>query len=349
MGAGGCRRVFTWRGLKANISNMIGEHDFSDILPLVEKYSEGEGVQGTAVPAMDIVRIESQDLTLPSVYDPCLCVIVQGAKEVLLGAEVHRYVPGEFLAVSVDLPVLGRATRATPAQPYFCIKIALDRRRLSETIANTGLGRPDGAEQARGLVVGRLDAALADCVRRLVRLLETPKDISALAPVILAEFDYRLLSGAYAPALAPFLFAGANMERIAHVIRRLNEDIARPVRVEELAEAANMSPSSFHHHFKQATALSPLQYLKRLRLIEARRILLTEKAGVAGAAYRVGYESPSQFSREYARMFGAPPARDIREVQGPGVFAEGGPRPAPGVSAETTADRIAAAGQAVSR
>jgi transcriptional regulator GlxA family with amidase domain len=165
------------------------------------------------------------------------------------------------------------------------------------------------------MFVGDLDAATQDSVLRLARLLDSPRDIQALAPLALREFHYRILSGPYGPTIAQMAIAGSNSHKISQIIRRMRTNIAEPIRVEELASMANMSPSSFHHHFKAVTAMSPVQFQKRVRLTEARHILLAEKADAQSAAYRVGYQSVSQFSREYARMFGAPPIRDVEGLR----------------------------------
>jgi transcriptional regulator GlxA family with amidase domain len=167
----------------------------------------------------------------------------------------------------------------------------------------------------RGLFVGNMDAATLDAVLRLARLLDAPADIAALAPLIVREIHYRMLSGVHGQAIVQMAINGSNMQKIAEVIRVMKANLALPLRVENLAERAHMSPSSFHHHFKAITAMSPLQYHKHLRLTEARQIMLAEHADAASTAYRVGYESASQFSREYARMFGAPPLRDIEALR----------------------------------
>ncbi len=176
-------------------------------------------------------------------------------------------------------------------------------------------------ETARGLFVGQLDEDMMDAICRLAQLLDTPKDIRALAPVRLREFHYRMLSGTHGATIAQIAIAGSNTQKISQVIRLMKSDLTRAMSVEALASKVHMSPSSFHQHFKAVTAMSPLQYLKRLRLTEARQIMLSEAMDAASTAYRVGYESPSQFNREYARMFGAPPMRDIA-----GLRSRAGPR-----------------------
>jgi AraC-like DNA-binding protein len=265
---------------------------------------------------MYCIRLSEPNLKLPSVYQPSICVIVQGAKQVLLEEEIYRYAPPQFLAVSVDLPLLGQVIEASAARPYLCLQIEIDPRQIGELIAQSGDASWTRGDTGRGLFVGKLDGTTQEAVLRLARLLETPKDVPMLAPMMLRELHYRLLSGEYGPAIAQMAIAGSNTHKIAQILRRIKTDLAVPMRVEELAAMANMSPSSFHQHFKAVTAMSPLQYQKRLRLTEARQILLSENVDAATTAYRVGYESPSQFSREYARMFGAPPMRDIAEIRG---------------------------------
>jgi AraC-like DNA-binding protein len=186
---------------------------------------------------------------------------------------------------------------------------------IADLIAQSGDASWTRGETSRGLFVGESDAAMLESVLRLARLLTTPRDIAALAPLVLREFHYRLLSGPYGAAIAQLAIAGSNTHKIGQVNRRIKTQLASPIRVEELASMANISASSFHQHFKAVTAMSPVQYQKRLRLTEARQTLLAEKSDAASAAYRVGYQSVSQFSREYAQMFGAPPRRDADAVR----------------------------------
>ncbi len=276
---------------------------------LIDRYSNGDGIHETAVPGMRCLRFSAVRMSMPTVYNPSICVIVQGAKEVLLEDEIYRYTPSQFLAISVDVPVFGHVTEATAANPYLCLQLDIDPHQLSELISQMEIAADPLPN--RGLFVGALDAPLLESVLRLARLLDTPHDIPMLAPMALREIYYRLLKGEHGRRIAQIGVAGSNMHRIARVLQLLKQDFARALRIEELAEIANMSASSFHQHFKAVTAMSPLQYQKRLRLMEARRILLAEETDASAAAYRVGYESPSQFSREYSRMFGAPPMRDV--------------------------------------
>lgn len=291
------------------------QSNFAELAFLTARYSNGDGIHATAINGLRCIKLSAPNLKLPSVYEPSICVIVQGRKQVLLEDEIYQYAPPQFLAVSVDLPLLGQVLEASAERPYLCIQIQIDPRTIGELVALSEEHRGAYAESARGLFVGTLDEATQDTVLRLTRLLQTPRDISVLAPLALRELHYRLLHGEYGGAIAQMATVGSATHRIAQVLRKMKSNLAEPMRVEELAAMANMSPSSFHQHFKNVTAMSPLQYQKRLRLTEARHILLSEKIDAATAAFRVGYESPSQFSREYARLFGAPPMRDIAGIR----------------------------------
>lgn len=293
----------------------IESERLAELAWLTQKYSSADGICTTALPGLRCIKLSAPNMNLPAVYEPSICVIVQGAKRVLLEEDIYRYSPPQFLAVSVDLPLLGEVLEASAQRPYLCLQIELDPRQIGDLIAQAGGTHWTRHDTGRGLFVGELDGAAQEAVLRLARLLETPKDIPILAPLMLREIHYRLLSGEYGPAIAQIAIAGSSIHTIGQIIRRLKSNLAAPVRVEELAAMANMSPSSFHEHFKAVTAMSPLQYIKRLRLTEARQILLSGNADAASTAYRVGYESPSQFSREYARMFGAPPMRDIAGIR----------------------------------
>jgi AraC-like DNA-binding protein len=287
---------------------------------VIGKHSAGDGMHATAVAGLHCIQLSEPNLQLPTVYQPCICVIVQGAKQVLLEEEIYSYAPPQFLAVSVDLPLVGQVTKASAAAPYLCLAIDIDARLIAELIAQSGDAAWSRGETARGLFVGEMDAAMQESALRLARLLETPRDIPVLAPMAMREFHYRLLNSPYGQAIAQLAIAGSNTHKIGQIIRRIKTQLAAPIRVEDLASMANMSPSSFHQHFKAVTAMSPVQYQKRLRLTQARHILLAGNADAQSAAYRVGYQSVSQFSREYARMFGAPPIRDIKGIQGLSVI-----------------------------
>ena len=210
---------------------------------------------------------------------------------------------------------------ATPEKPYLCFKLDLDTREIASLLLEAELPVTSGNGPPRGLYISRLSRNLIDAVLRLMRLLDAPEDIPALAPLAKREILYRLLKSEEGYRLREIATAHSHAKRIAKAIERLKQHYAEPLRIDDLAAEANMSASSLHHHFKAVTAMSPLQYQKQLRLQAARRLLLSENVDAATAGHRVGYESPSQFSREYSRLFGAPPARDLRQLQQQGLAA----------------------------
>jgi AraC-like DNA-binding protein len=239
--------------------------------------------------------------------------VAQGTKQVVLGSETLEYDPANYLITSVDLPVVCQVVRATRHIPYLALSVTLDVRQIAELMSE--LPEPPPAPPGRGMSIGRLSAPLFDAVLRLVNLLETPTDIPVLWPLIEREILFRLLSSDQGAWLRHIAMTGSRTHQIARAIDWLKTHYAEPLKIENLARISHMSPSSLHHHFKMVTTMSPLQYQKQLRLQEARRLMLSESVDAALAAHRVGYESPSQFSREYRRLFGAPPIRDIAQLR----------------------------------
>lgn len=286
---------------------------------LVEKHATQDGLHETGIAKLRCLKFSDPGSGMPTVYQPSVCVVLQGSKEVLVENRTYSYSPSDFLVVSVDMPVIGRVTRASAAEPYLCVTLDIDAQDMSELIAQMDGVVAEEGDSAVGVFVAKVDTPLLDSVLRLVGLLDTPKDIPLLGPLAMREVYYRLLQGDHGRRIAQIAITGSTTQRIAQVLQVLKTNVAKPMRVEELAGMAGMSLSSFHHHFKQVTTMSPLQYLKRLRLWEARRILIAEAADAASTAYRVGYESPSQFSREYSRLFGAPPRRDVEMIRQGGL------------------------------
>ena len=289
-----------------------------ELAAIVDRYTQGkgDGFHSTAIGSLEFQRVSSASTALHGVCDPILAILLQGQKEALLGKEIYCYGASQYLVVSVDLPLSGFVVEATPEKPYLGFKLSLDPRLLCDLISAqpTEIQRQKETS-VRGLFVCNADEALLDCALRLTKLLEKPHDIPILAPMIVREIHYRLLSGEQANAVRQIATLGSQMHRIAQVIQFIKANFIQTLRIEQLAEQANMSPSSFHDHFKGVTSMTPLQYQKQLRLLEARRLMLAEDSDAAKAAYQVGYESPSQFSREYSRRFGAPPARDIQRLR----------------------------------
>lgn len=246
------------------------------------------------------------------VYVPSLCLVVQGAKELLVGNESYRYDPARYLLVWVDMPASARIVDASQAAPLLALRISLDLAIVADLLAG-GTEAPDGPP-TRGLGVSEVDAPLLDAVFRFVSLLDAPHDIAALAPLVHREIVYRVLRGPQGPRLRQ-IAAGTPARRVADAIQWLKEHYTEALGVDALARRSGLKTSAFHQHFKGVTGLSPIQYQKRLRLQEARRLMLTDGRDAAEAAFRVGYESPSQFSREYRRLFGAPPKKHVATVR----------------------------------
>ena len=288
----------------------MATHELARLVAAIERHTPPDGVCDTAVPGLLLARQLAPTDPIALVVDPSLCIVAQGAKEVFLAGETYRYDPAHSLLVSVDLPVSARVVEASHARPCLAVRLSFDLAVVGELLADCPDAPPPGT-LARGIDVRPVEPQLLDAVGRLVALLDAPRDIAALAPLVLREVTYRVLTGPQGPRLLQIAAAGAPAQRIARAVRRLKDHFADPLRVESLAREARMSLSGFHQHFKAVTGLSPLQYQKQLRLQEARRLMLGEGLDAAEAAFRVGYESPSQFSREYRRMFGAPPRRDV--------------------------------------
>ncbi|ARP85752.1 AraC family transcriptional regulator [Bordetella genomosp. 9] len=271
-----------------------------------------EGSMHTAVPGLHLHRITCSDGPHHAVQLPVFAVIAQGSKQLLVGNEVYRYDPLHYMVSSVELPVAGKVAVGSASEPYLGLRLDLDVDEIHALISDIDVPGPLQAEPTRGLYVNPLNDTLLDGVLRLLRLLETPRDIPVLAPMVKREILYRLLVNGQGGVLRQLVMKDSHTQRIARAIQLLREHYSRPLRIEELARQAHMSPSSFHHHFKAVTAMSPLQFQKQLRLQEARRLMFMSDADVAVVAHQVGYESPSQFSREYSRLFGTAPLRDKR-------------------------------------
>jgi AraC-like DNA-binding protein len=243
------------------------------------------------------------------------CVIAQGSKEIWLGGRCYRYDPSHYLITTANLPVASRITEALPERPFLNLLLQLDPFVVGSVMVEAG--RPGrGKTTATAIDVSPLDPDLLDAVVRLTRLINAPDHARVLAPLITREIIYRLLVGAQGDRLRHLSTLGAPAQPIARAISRLRRDFDRPLRMDELARELGMSTSAFHQHFKNVTAMSPLQFQKQLRLQEARRLMLGEQLDATSAGYRVGYDDPAYFSREYKRLFGAPPMRDVEQLRG---------------------------------
>jgi AraC-like DNA-binding protein len=255
---------------------------------------------------------------------PAFCVVAQGSKEVLLGDECYRYDANRYLITAAALPIASRVTEASEAQPYLGVVLGLDPALVGSVIVEASHPAPGEKAAVRAFEVSPLDAGLLDAVLRLVGLLEAPaEDARFLRPLVTREIVYRLLKGEQGDRLRQTAVLGGHAHRIARAIERLRQDFARPLRIEDVARESGMSISDFHHHFKAVTAMSPLQFQKRMRLQEARHLMLTEDLDAGSAGHRVGYSDASQFNREYKRLFGAPPARDAERLRETAVESAG--------------------------
>ncbi|WP_082805367.1 AraC family transcriptional regulator [Pseudomonas sp. BMS12] len=289
-----------------------------ELARLIARMAPEDGIHESAIDELVLFRASEPSPITHTLYRPALCIMAQGQKVVRLEDESYCYDPLNYLVASVTLPVTGEVTQAANDAPYLSLRLDLDPAELGELISSAGPIAVTNRSSGRGLHVDRMDLPLLDAVLRLLRLLETPRDIAMLAPLIRREILYRLLCSPQGQLLRDIATTDSQAHRVNRAIEWLNLNYHKPLRIEELAREANLSTSTLHHRFKALTAMSPLQYQKQLRLQEARRLMLCERLDVSSAGYKVGYESPSQFSREYSRLFGAPPVRDLARLRAAG-------------------------------
>jgi AraC-like DNA-binding protein len=287
----------------------------SKLAMLVGQNISADGMQATAISSLYLLRASQPTVPVHALHQPALCIVAQGRKQVILADKLYFYGPDHCLIVSVDLPVVGQVIEATPEAPYLCLRLDLDPGQLSALMMEANISVTAKLKPGPGLSVSDVGPELLDAAIRLLRLLETPKDIAILAPLIIREILYRLLMSGQSARLRQIAHADNHIQSITRAINWLKRNYTEPFHIEKIAREASMSASALHHHFKTITAMSPLQYQKQLRLQEARRLMLGQAMDAATASFNVGYESPSQFSREYSRLFGAPPSRDIARLK----------------------------------
>ncbi|QBF28255.1 AraC family transcriptional regulator [Pseudomonas tructae] len=291
------------------------EHQRQELAELIRRHAPRQAGVESVVEDLFLARYEESVRSLPALAKPALCILAHGSKEVSLGDERYVYDPLHYMVVSVALPISGVLLEASPENPSLGLRLNIDPAQINNLLADAGpLGVP-ALPSGRGLYVERTDPLLLDALLRLIRLLDAPKDIPILAPLIRREILYRLLRGPQGYRLYEIAMANSQTHRVCQAIEWLNQHFHRPLRIDELAQEVNLSTSTLHHRFKALTSMSPLQYQKQLRLQEARRLMLNDGLEAAVAGYRVGYESPSQFSREYSRLYGAPPVRDLARLR----------------------------------
>lgn len=292
------------------------QNNYPEMAEIIERYAPRDPAQSgaCAIEGLYFGRSESASQPIYQSQWPCLAMVVRGQKSVSAGPREMFYGVGDYLVVSLDTPVASRVTMASKAEPYLGLGMAIDPDRLKAVLARTGI-RPARIPAGLGsLSVNAADPPLVDAMLRLLRLLDAPQDISALAPLAQEEILYRVLQRPMGYRLLEAALLETPANRIAKAIAWLKEHYRQTIRMEDLARQVGMSVSSLHHSFKELTALTPLQYQKQLRLQEARQLLLIDRLDVGSASFRVGYQSPSQFSREYSRYFGVSPTRDTGQT-----------------------------------
>lgn len=290
----------------------------AELADRIARLTRVDGIHPTALPQLHLARMSAPTPCAPNVYDPRLAIVVQGRKIAMLGEQVYTYDPLHYLVVSMTLPMMGQVVEATPEKPYLALRLDIDPEQIASLLLDAGVQAGAGGN-ARPAFAARVTPPLLDAVLRLMRLLDEPDDLPVLAPMAIREICYRVLLGELGHHLRAIAVRDSRPQRIAKVVELLRQRYLEPLRIEDLARAVHMSVSSLHHNFKAATTMSPLQYQKQLRLHEARRLMLAEGLEASAAAHRVGYESPSQFSREYKRLFGAPPRAEISQVRATAV------------------------------
>jgi AraC-like DNA-binding protein len=287
-----------------------------DLAKAILLFSSGEGLHESPVPGVYCVRYSKTDRRTKREWRACLAIVAQGCKEVVLGREVYLCDDAHYTAAPIHLPIISRIASATPERPFLGLLIDLDPLVLNEVAAQLeDVVLEESGNPVRALFRGTASEKMLEAAVRLANLFRGPEDARVLGPLVVKEILYHLLKGPEGSAIRQFVRSGSKMHKISQAVFRLKSNLHDGVNVPALAKAAGMSRSAFFKHFKEVTAMSPIQYQKRLRLLEARRLMVDESETAERSAFKVGYESASQFSREYSRMFGEPPLRDVLKIK----------------------------------
>jgi AraC-like DNA-binding protein len=290
----------------------------NELAKMILRFTSEDGLHSTPIPGVQFIKKSQPFRHEKQHWHAALYLVAQGSKEIILGREVYRCDATHYVATPIDLPVSGRIVSATSEKPFLCLKINFNPLVLNEVAAMIEKNFSKEKEQEmplRALFVGKTNQYMSEAIHRLGKLFEFPEDLSALGPLIIKEIFYHLLKGKEGAALRQVVRSGSKMYKISQAIYTLRSELSDEIDASILAKKANMSRSAFFKHFKEITAMSPIQYQKRLRLLEARRLMIFEGETAEGSAYKVGYNSASQFSREYSRMFGNSPSRDVRKTK----------------------------------
>ncbi len=291
-----------------------------------EACADADGLARTPVPGLTLVRATGRSGLVYAISRPLVCLVVQGSKQVTMGSRHVSFSAGDSLLIAADVPTVSQVTQASIAAPYLSFVLELDPALIADLAAQ--MGGPAGADDLPPVRAEPTDVEVADAALRLLQLLDRPAAVPVLQAQRVRELHYWLLAGRHGPAIGRLAWAGGQVQRVARAVAVLRADFARPLPVERLAATAGMSASAFHRHFRAVTSLSPLQFQKQLRLIEGRRLMLAEGLNASSAAFAVGYESVPQFTREYRRLFGAPPLRDLKAVRAGSKARQATPREA---------------------
>jgi AraC-like DNA-binding protein len=285
------------------------------LLATAVRYCKEEGHNPTPLPELTVIRRDRTSDATPGMYSPSVCFVLQGEKGVWTGNKVYRYNPSYYVVSCVDIPAIAQVVTASPKQPFIALKLELQPSIIYEILQESDPTGFQDNDTGEGFYVEKVTVELADSFARLMRAVDHKNDLKILAPSIVREIHYRLMNSRFGAKVRQLGMVGSKTQRVGKVVEHLRKDYAAPLRVSDLAQMASMSPSTFHMHFREVTNMSPLQYQKQIRLQEARRLLSVETTDAASVAFKVGYESASQFSREYRRLFGQPPMRDVEQLK----------------------------------
>lgn len=289
--------------------------DVRELAQLIEKYAGTDGLHATPIPRLILYRASRLDEPMHAIYEPAVCIVAQGRKQSIAGEDTYIYDAEKYLVVSLGIPAVGRVLEASPDKPFLCMALSLDPAAIAALMLESDVKRAGREQPGSALSVSTMEPGMLDACIRLMRLAGSPRDIPVLAPLVEKEILYRLLRGDQATRMSQIAVAENRLQDVSRAINWIKRNFREAFSVEALASEARMSPAGLHQHFKTVTGTSPLQFQKHIRLLEARRLMLSQGIDAAAAAHAVGYESPSQFSREYRRLFGAPPARDIAQLR----------------------------------
>lgn len=291
-----------------------------ELAEIIARFAAEDGIHASAVEGVHYIKFSQTDRPTRRHWRASLGIVVQGCKEVALGEEVYRFDDAHYIAAPIDLPVTSRIFSASREKPFLSLLIDFDALAVSEVAAQLDAERPKETDNPlRAVFVGEASERMLEAAVRLAKQFETPEDAPVLAPLIIKEILYYLLTGADGAAIRQFVRRGSKMHKISQAIYKVRSELSNEVDVAALAKEANMSRSAFFKHFNEMTAMSPIQYQKRLRLLEARRLMIEMGETAESSAFRVGYRSSSQFSREYSNMFGNSPLRDTMKIKKTGA------------------------------